>query len=83
MDTDGCVYFNKRDKRTYIQFTNASPEILGDFKQMTNTLGIKFVKSGNKSVSLYRYQEIEKYIKRVGFSNEKHRYKIECIHKGL
>lgn len=72
IDTDGCVFWNKRDKRVYITFSNSSQKLLNDFKFMANYLGLTFSKSGRTNICLYRKSEIERYIKRVGFSNKKH-----------
>ncbi len=83
MDTDGCVYWDKRDKKTYIKFTNTSLGILEGFKHMADILGLKFAKSGKTSICLYKRSEIEKYLKRAGFSNMKHIDKIRHINTGL
>ncbi|MBI2656621.1 hypothetical protein HYX03_02695 [Candidatus Woesearchaeota archaeon] len=76
VDTDGCVFWNKRDKRMYITFSNSSPKLLRDFKSITCKMGLKFANSGPNHVCLYRRGEIERYIKRIGFSNRKHIDKI-------
>jgi len=76
VDTDGCVFWNKRDKRMYITFSNGSSKILTDFKTITSKLGLNFAKSGLNHLCLYRRSYIERYIKQVGFSNGKHVDKI-------
>ena len=76
VDTDGCVFWSKRDKRIYITFSNSSPKLLSNFKFITSKLGLNFAKCGPNHVCLYRKTEIERYIKRVGFSNRKHIDKI-------
>jgi len=82
MDTDGCVYWDKRDKKTYIKFTNSSLKLLKDFKLFAKSIGINFVKSGKTNIALYRKSEIEKYIKQIGFSNEKHKEKVSYFSMG-
>lgn len=77
IDTDGCVFWNKRDKRIYIGFSNSSLKLLNDFKFITSKMGLKFAKSGPNHACLYRKNEIERYIKRVWFSNRKHIDKIK------
>lgn len=77
VDTDGCVFWNKRDKRIYINFSNSSAKLLSDFKFIAGKLGLNFAKSGSNNVCLYRKNEIERYIKRIGFSNRKHIDKID------
>lgn len=72
VDTDGCVYFCKRDKRMYIKFTSASDILLKEVKDLTKKLGYNFVSSGKHNICLYRREEIAKYINNVGFSNAKH-----------
>ena len=76
VDTDGCVFWDKRDKRVYINFSNSSTKLLSDFKFIAGKLGLNFAKSGSNNVCLYRKNEIERYIKQIGFSNRKHIDKI-------
>ena len=77
VDTDGCVFWNKRDKKTYITFSNSSQKLLNDFKFITGKMDLKFAKCGQNHLCLYTKNEIERYIKRVGFSNRKHIDKIK------
>ena len=81
IDTDGCVFWNKRDKRMYITFSNSSSKLLSDFKIITSRVGLNFANSVLNHVCLYRRNEIERYIKRIGFSNRKHIDKInrKCL----
>lgn len=83
VDTDGCVFWNKRDKRIYITFSNSSPKLLNNFKFITSKLELNFAKCGPNHVCLYRRDEIERYIKRVGFSNRKHIDKIKYYQSPL
>ena len=72
MDTDGCVYFCKRDKRVYLKFTNRSLRLLHDFKEGCRGLNLFLVKGGQYNAFLYRKEAVKRFIKAVGFSNEKH-----------
>lgn len=72
VDTDGCVYFCKREKRGYIKFTNKSTKLLEDFKKGCKRFNINFVKGGEYNTNLYKKIEVERFINTIGFSNNKH-----------
>ena len=76
IDTDGCVYWCKRDKRAYIKFTNACSNLLKDAREISKDLNIAFVASGGNNICLYRREKIVKYINEIGFSNDKHLAKV-------
>lgn len=65
IDTDGCVYFSKRDKQTYIKFTNFNKVLLDDFNQTARNLGYNFVKANNQNRCLYRKEEVARFIKHI------------------
>jgi intein/homing endonuclease len=76
IDTDGCVYWCKRDKRVYIKFTNASKNLLKDTKELSKALNIPFNNAGTNNICLYKRAKIVKYINEIGFSNNKHLSKV-------
>lgn len=76
IDTDGCVYYCKRDKKKYIKFTNRSENLIGDFLEIAQKNGLNFRSAGKNNICLYRTEEITKYLKKVGFSNDKHKIKM-------
>lgn len=65
IDTDGCVYICKREKQTYVKFTNFNQQLLNDFKEMTDKLGYSFAKANKRNKCLYRKTEVEKFIKEI------------------
>jgi len=71
IDTDGCVYMCKRDKKIYIKFTSTCP-LLNDVKELAKGLNINFVNAGKNNICLYRKEQVSKYINMIGFSNQKH-----------
>lgn len=62
IDTDGCIYFCKREKQRYIKFTNHNQTLLNDFKKITKNLGYSFEKSSKTNTCLYRKNEVVKFI---------------------
>jgi len=65
IDTDGCVYKCKRERQTYIKFTNFNMLLLRDFKELTKSLGYSFAKANKKNVCLYKKDEVAKFIKEI------------------
>lgn len=65
IDTDGCIYFSKRDKQRYIKFTNFNTHLLGDFKKLTILLGYHFAKANKNNWCLYRKEEVARFIKEI------------------
>ncbi len=65
IDTDGCVYKCKREKQTYIKFTNFNPKLLEDFKEIVKNLGYSFAKSNIRNACLYRKSEVAKFIEEI------------------
>lgn len=76
IDTDGCVYWHKRDKKYYISFSNRSKALLDDTLLLSTKLGIPFVQNNKYEVSLYKKDDVNKYIKEIGFANNKHSTKL-------
>ncbi|MBS3155010.1 hypothetical protein J4404_00755 [Candidatus Woesearchaeota archaeon] len=65
IDTDGCIYFCKREKHIYIKFTNFNQQLLNDFKEVTKNLGYSFAKANNKNACLYRKNEVVRFINNI------------------
>ena len=65
IDTDGCVYWSKRDRQIYIKFTNFNLQLLGDFKKITDNLGYSFAKANKNNWCLYRKKEVARFIKEI------------------
>lgn len=65
IDTDGCIYFSKRDSQTYIKFTNFNPTLLKDFKEITEFLDYHFAKANKNNWCLYRKNEVAIFIKDI------------------
>lgn len=65
IDTDGCIYFCKRDKQTYVKFTNYNQELLNDFKETTKNLGYSFAKANRFNACLYRKKEVVKFLNTI------------------
>lgn len=65
IDTDGSIYTCKREKQTYISFTNFSQTLLNDFKEQTKKLGYSFAKSSGNDACLYRKNEVVRFIKDI------------------
>jgi hypothetical protein len=65
IDTDGCIYWSKRDKQTYIKFTNFNLQLLKDFKEITVFLGYHFARANKNNWCLYRKIEVANFIKDI------------------
>jgi len=65
IDTDGCIYVCKREKQTYVKFTNFNERLLKDFKEATNALGYSFAKANKNNFCLYRKNEVANFIKDI------------------
>tara|TARA_Y100000310_G_scaffold343942_1_gene454066 strand:+ start:1713 stop:2522 length:810 start_codon:yes stop_codon:yes gene_type:complete len=65
IDTDGCIYKCKREKQTYIKFTNYNKKLLEDFKEVTKNLGYSFAKANKQNACLYRKDEVASFIKDI------------------
>ncbi len=65
IDTDGCIYYSKRDKQIYIKFTNFNKRLLRDFKDITNKLDYRFAKANKNNWCLYRKSDVVRFIKEI------------------
>jgi len=62
IDTDGCMYFCKRERHIYIKFTNFNQQLLDDFKEVTKSLGYSFTKANRRNACLYRKDDVVRFI---------------------
>lgn len=65
IDTDGCIYMSKRERKIYIKFTNFNKQLLKDFKEMTNSLKYSFASANKNNWCLYRENEVVNFIKEI------------------
>lgn len=77
IDTDGCTHYHKRDKQLYISFHNRATNLLMDLQKMAKYFNLKFVRNNAHTVTLYKKDEVRKYIKEIGFSNKRHSSKVK------
>ena len=79
-DTDGCVYYisKKTNKNLRITFTNYASRLINDYRGGLIKLGFSPSKimSGH-DVYLSSKQDVEKYIKEIGFSNSKNLKRVK------
>lgn len=78
IDTDGCVHRKVRRESNGIEyrsvgitFCSASKPLQISFIKLFNTLGFKVAISG-RTIYLCGREQIERYVKEIGFSNPKH-----------
>ncbi len=76
IDTDGCTHYHKRDKQLYISFHNRASNLLTDLQKMAKYFNLKFTQNTQYSVTLYKKDEVRRYIKEIGFSNKRHSSKV-------
>jgi intein/homing endonuclease len=72
IDTDGCTHYHKRDKQLYVSFHNRATNLLIDLQKMAKYFNLNFTRNHTYIVTLYKKDEIRKYINEIGFSNERH-----------
>ncbi|UCD03956.1 MAG: hypothetical protein JSW73_05470 [Candidatus Woesearchaeota archaeon] len=99
-DTDGTVYFNKstsgKHTQPRIKISSTSKNLIFQIKQISEKLGFRpYFKKPYKgkrdlnpvySLVLYKKEDINRWIKEIGFNNPKHTSKIDIwkkIGKGL
>ncbi|MFH1664208.1 MAG: LAGLIDADG family homing endonuclease [archaeon] len=80
-DTDGCVFFDKRKiyRNPYMRFnlTMYNPQILDQVVQALAKIGIHASRANSKrSIQITNSQNIEGFLRSVGFSNTRHISKV-------
>lgn len=79
IDTDGSIFrmSNQDPNLIRISFTNYNEKLLNDTRAAFLKLGYNPSKIiNNKQFFISRQSEIKKYIKEIGFSNDKHRSRV-------
>ena len=79
IDTDGSIHrrSNKNPNLLRISFTNHDLTLLKDVRKGLIKLGFNPSKIiMNRSISLSRQNEINKYLKEIGFSNDRHKKRL-------
>ncbi|QQR92482.1 MAG: hypothetical protein IPJ89_05030 [Candidatus Iainarchaeum archaeon] len=81
MDTDGCVFFDKRPtyKTNYMRLDLCmyNPVILDEIKEMLSGLGILSQRlANNKHLQITSKENVRKYLAIIGSSNRRHINKI-------
>jgi len=73
IDTDGSIHLiSKKNKNLRIDFTSCIPRLLNDAREAFISLGFAPSKVINKKhFFLSKKDEVEKYVKKIGFSNSK------------
>lgn len=86
IDTDGSIFkMSKRDSGLLrISFTNHNIQLLNDVKIGLKNLGFSVSKIiNNKSIFISRKEDIERYLKEIGFSNQKHIDRLQKFRNSL
>ncbi|MBU0958994.1 MAG: hypothetical protein KKB31_03540 [Nanoarchaeota archaeon] len=76
-DTDGSVYKLTGQNSHQICFTNFNQRLLQDVKDGLLDLGINCSKISNKDIYITKKSEIGKFLKLVGFNNNRHLEKVK------
>lgn len=82
IDTDGSIFrmSNKNPNLIRINFTNHNSTLLNDTRKLFLVLGFNPSKIiNNRQFYISRQEEIKKYLKNIGFSNKKHRNRLNII----
>ncbi|HLC64743.1 MAG TPA: LAGLIDADG family homing endonuclease [Candidatus Nanoarchaeia archaeon] len=83
-DTDGCVFFDKRDsyKKPYIRIALElrSKELIKQISFILRKEGINLtITNDGEKIQINGYNNCVKFIRKVGFSNQRHLIKIRHI----
>lgn len=76
-DTDGSVYKLTNQDSHQICFTNVNRGLMEDVRGGLIFLGINCSKISNKDIYITKKSELRKFLKLVGFSNDKHLDKVK------
>lgn len=76
-DTDGSVYKLTNQNSHQICFTNANQGLLEDVRNSLLLLGINCSKISNKDIYITKKSELRKFLKLIGFSNDRHLRKVK------
>ncbi len=76
-DTDGSVYKLTNQNSHQICFTNVNQGLLEDVRVGLISLGINCSKMSNKDLYITKKSELRKFLKLIGFSNNRHLKKVK------
>ncbi len=76
-DTDGSVYKLTNQNSHQICFTNVNFQLMNDVRDSLLNLGINCSKISNKDLYITKKSELRKFLKLVGFSNNRHLKKVK------
>lgn len=76
-DTDGSVYKLTNQNSFQFCFTNANVSLLKDVRNSLLKLGINCSKISNKDLYITKKSELRKFLKLIGFNNDRHLKKIK------
>jgi len=62
VDTDGCIFLNRRDDVLGINFSNHSERLLYDFKEMCESLDINITKIQKDSINIYSKSTVKQFL---------------------
>ncbi len=81
IDTDGCVYYiSKNNRNLRISFTSYIPKLLNKVRGSFIRLGFHPSKIiVNKNICLSRKEDVNRFVKEIGFSNDKHLKRIQIL----
>ncbi len=80
IDTDGSIFrMSKKDKNLLrISFTNYNPKLISGCQNAFTSLGFHPSKIiSKKQFFISKKEDIEKYLREIGFSNSKHIYRLQ------
>ncbi len=76
-DTDGSVYKLTNQNSHQICFTNFNKGLLKDVRDSLLNLGVNCSKISNKDLYITKKSELRKFLKLIGFSNDRHLKKVK------
>ena len=76
-DTDGSVYKLTNQNSHQICFTNVNQGLLQDVRDGLLNLGVNCSKISKKDIYITKKSELRKFLKLIGFSNDRHLKKVK------
>jgi hypothetical protein len=84
IDADGCIYYisKKTNRNLRISFTSYIPKLMGDVRNSFMSLGFHPSKIlREKEIYLSSKDDVNKFLKEIGFSNNKHLKRLQRLKK--
>lgn len=81
IDTDGSLHFiSKKNKNLRVSFTSHIPRLIKDVHNSFIRLGFRTSKiMGGRQIFISSKEDVSRYIKDVGFKNQKHLKRLETL----